>query len=63
MTRKVLWVLLIVLMLLSVALLTACETAGAPQPTATAKPATPESVTPLVIPTRLEGYPTINAYP
>jgi len=64
MVRKVLLILLVLIMLLSVALLTSCETAGAPQPTATAKPTSPSTsqpTTPVVVPTRSGGYPL--AYP
>ncbi len=61
MARRALLILLVVVMLLSLALLTACETAGSPQPTATSKPAAPsapQQTKPVVVPTPLEGYPT-----
>jgi len=66
MVRKVLVVFLVVLLLLTSALLAACETAGSPLPTATPKPVIAKPATPL--PTPLPGeYPTppegINAYP
>jgi ABC-type oligopeptide transport system substrate-binding subunit len=64
MVRKILVVLLIVLLLLTATLLVACETAGNPQPTATAKPATPKlDTTEPPIPTPLGGYPQISGSP